>query len=71
MLTKLRNFKMTDADHAHLPKLPANQRKAILELDTAGGSYQMVADALQLNIGTVKSRIHRARSALLQMRGAA
>jgi RNA polymerase sigma-70 factor (ECF subfamily) len=45
-----------------LLKLNEDHRKIILMRDVAGLSYQEIADALGLEMGTVKSRINRARS---------
>ena len=44
--------------------LPPDLRVAVLLYDTEGQSYQEVAGTLGIPEGTVKSRIHRARSAL-------
>jgi RNA polymerase sigma-70 factor (ECF subfamily) len=44
--------------------LPPDLRLAVLLYDIEGQSYQEVAGALGIPEGTVKSRIHRARSAL-------
>jgi RNA polymerase sigma-70 factor (ECF subfamily) len=47
-----------------LLELPPDLRVAILLYDIEGQSYQEVSRALGIPEGTVKSRIHRARSAL-------
>jgi RNA polymerase sigma-70 factor (ECF subfamily) len=47
-----------------LLELPDDLRVAVLLYDIEGQSYQEVARALGIPEGTVKSRIHRARSAL-------
>jgi RNA polymerase sigma-70 factor, ECF subfamily len=44
--------------------LPADQRMTIVFVDIEGFSYEQAADAMQTNVGTVKSRLSRARSAL-------
>ena len=44
-----------------LAALPADYRAAILMCDVEQHSYQEIADAMQCAIGTVRSRIHRAR----------
>ncbi|MDY7105723.1 MAG: sigma-70 family RNA polymerase sigma factor [Actinomycetota bacterium] len=44
--------------------LPAEYRAAVVLSDIVGLSYQEVADALDVPVGTVRSRIHRARSRL-------
>lgn len=44
-----------------LSSLPADYRKAILLCDVEQRSYQEIADQMHCAIGTVRSRIHRAR----------
>jgi RNA polymerase sigma-70 factor (ECF subfamily) len=45
-------------------RLPEDHRAVIVLRDIQERSYQEIADILGLNIGTVKSRINRARSSL-------
>ncbi len=47
--------------HRALGGLPAVFREAIVLCDIEGQSYQEIADILEINIGTVKSRIARGR----------
>ncbi len=47
-----------------LKHLPENYREAVVLCDIEGFSYEEIADALSLNIGTVKSRIARGREEL-------
>lgn len=47
-----------------LKHLPENYREAVVLCDVEGFSYEEIADALALNIGTVKSRIARGREEL-------
>lgn len=47
---------------AALAALPANYRTAILLCDVDQYSYQDIAETMQCAIGTVRSRIHRART---------
>ena len=49
---------------AALGELPADLRLAIVLYDIEGQSYSDIAQALRIPEGTVKSRIHRARTAL-------
>jgi len=44
-----------------LASLPVDYRKAILMCDVEQRSYQEIADQMRCAIGTVRSRIHRAR----------
>lgn len=64
---RLTDFAVTNADGPLIDKLPMAQQEVLM----ATGSYQAIADALKLPIGTVKSRLYRARTALLGMRAAA
>jgi RNA polymerase sigma-70 factor (ECF subfamily) len=49
-------------------QLPVRQREAILLIALEGLSYRQVAIRLHLPIGTVQSRVHRARAALGRLR---
>ncbi len=49
-----------------LSKLPKEQREAIELRDMEGFSYEEISDILNCSLGTVKSRISRARIALRQ-----
>jgi len=47
-----------------LLRLPDEFRAAVVMCDVAGLTYQEIADALSIPVGTVRSRIHRGRSLL-------
>lgn len=47
-----------------LNKLPPGQKIIVVMRDLEGYSYEEIAAALQLNVGTVKSRLNRARARL-------
>lgn len=47
--------------------LPDEYRAAVVLSDVVGMSYQEVADALEVPVGTVRSRIHRGRSRLREV----
>jgi RNA polymerase sigma-70 factor (ECF subfamily) len=47
-----------------LEDLPENFRMAVLLADVEGFSYKEIAEILGIPIGTVMSRLHRARKAL-------
>ncbi len=54
-----------DADvQAALLALPADVRAVVVLCDIEGYSYEEIAGMLQIPVGTVKSRLHRARRAL-------
>ena len=50
-----------------LAQLPPDARAALLLRDMQGRSYEEVAQALGITLGTVKSRIHRAREKVAAM----
>ncbi len=52
------------AVHEALTELTPDARAALVLRDIQGESYERVAEALGLTLGTVKSRIHRAREKL-------
>ena len=52
---------------AALGRLPRGQREAILLVGADGLSYEEVAQALGCAVGTVKSRVNRARSCLMDL----
>ena len=47
---------------AAISRLPADQRTTLILVDVEGLSYQDVADIMQAGLGTVKSRLWRARA---------
>ena len=53
-----------------LAKLPDDQREAIILVGASGFSYQEVAEICGVAIGTVKSRVSRARDKLAALLGA-
>ena len=56
---------------AALTKLPQEQREAILLVGAEGLSYEETAEALGVKVGTIKSRVNRARNRLAEMMGLA
>jgi RNA polymerase sigma-70 factor (ECF subfamily) len=52
---------------AALDLLPSEQREAIILVGAAGMSYEEAADICQCAVGTVKSRVNRARGRLMQL----
>jgi len=54
----------SEAIQLAIARLPAGQRKVLMLIDLEGFSYREVADILSIPVGTVMSRISRARKAL-------
>lgn len=63
-LTRFR--KLGDRIEAVLAELGDEQRSVLVLRQLHGLDYQEIADALELDLGTVKSRLHRARAKLQQ-----
>ena len=58
-----------EAMRGFLSRLPEEQRSVLLLVTVDGLSYQEVADLLEIPVGTVNSRLARARQALTSMLG--
>ena len=56
-------------DHVQdaLRALPEDYRAAVVLCDVVGLSYTEIADALDVPVGTVRSRIHRGRAQLREV----
>ncbi len=52
-----------------LRTLPDHQREVVIMKDLQGFSYEEIAEILHIEVGTVKSRLSRARTALKQVLG--
>ncbi len=50
-----------------LPELPFNQREALLLVGAAGFSYEEAAAICESALGTIKSRVNRARKRLSEL----
>jgi RNA polymerase sigma-70 factor, ECF subfamily len=50
-----------------LAKLPADQREAIILVGASGFSYEEAADICNAAVGTIKSRVNRARNKLAEL----
>lgn len=61
---KLEQSETTLAVRRAIAKLPDDQRQVVVLRDIEGYSYEEIAEMLSLGIGTVKSRINRARCRL-------
>jgi RNA polymerase sigma-70 factor (ECF subfamily) len=57
--------------HAALAKLPQEQREAIMLVGAEGMAYEEAAEALGVKVGTIKSRVNRARNRLAELMGLA
>jgi RNA polymerase sigma-70 factor (ECF subfamily) len=55
---------LADDVQAALRRLPEDFRTAVVLCDIVGLSYEEIADALSVPVGTVRSRIHRGRRLL-------
>ena len=53
--------------HAALVRLPADQREALILVGAAGFSYEEAAEISDCAVGTIKSRVNRARTRLADM----
>jgi RNA polymerase sigma-70 factor (ECF subfamily) len=56
---------------AALAQLPQEQREALLLVGTEGLPYEEAAQALGCAVGTIKSRVNRARNRLAELMGLA
>lgn len=52
-----------------LGMLPENQREVLMLIGVLGMSYEEAADICSCAVGTIKSRLNRARSSLLELLG--
>ena len=52
---------------AALAQLPADQREALILVGASGFSYEEAADICQVAMGTIKSRVNRARNRLAEI----
>jgi RNA polymerase sigma-70 factor (ECF subfamily) len=52
---------------AALAELPADQREALILIGASGLSYEEAAEVCGVRVGTVKSRVSRARARLVEM----
>ena len=56
--------RLSDDVQAALLKLPYDFREAVVLCDVVGLTYEEIASATDVPVGTVRSRIHRGRSML-------
>jgi RNA polymerase sigma-70 factor (ECF subfamily) len=60
----LEQSELETALHRAIAELPEDRRIVIVLRDLEGLSYEEIAQALELELGTVRSRLHRARADL-------
>ncbi len=65
MNAQFRNVTITHEDAQLLPELSAEHREILVALPR---SYAELATHLKVPVGTVRSRLHRARAALVKLR---
>ena len=65
----VQRHELADLLQRHINILPADQRVVLVLSDVQGLSYKEIADATRTNLGTVKSRLNRARARLRQSLG--
>ncbi len=61
------NVDLSDIVHNAINKLPEKLKTPLLLKDIEGLSYQEIAESMQCELGTVKSRIFRAREGLREI----
>lgn len=66
-LVDIENREVIQRVLAALEKLEDHQRAIVVLRDIEGMSYEHIAEVLQIEIGTVKSRLSRARVALREL----
>lgn len=63
------NFNLKDGDDALMHKLTLRHSAILKSSAVHSGKYNLIAEELQIPLGTVRSRLHRARAALSILRG--
>ena len=66
-LQKMENEETFNAIQAAIDQLDDEHRMVVVLRDIEGYDYQEIVEIMDINLGTVKSRLHRARSRLAQM----
>jgi RNA polymerase sigma-70 factor (ECF subfamily) len=62
--TDLESRALPDDVQAALRRLPSEYRSAVVLSDVVGLTYQEISEALDVPVGTVRSRLHRGRAML-------
>lgn len=66
-----KDFLLYQSDEPHLAKLPRFTRALLESATNDGMSYDAIAKLFDIPLGTVKSRINRARTQILKLRAEA
>ena len=64
--TAVSQLQTVDRVRAAVARLPAEQRRVLALVDLEGMAYSDVAEVMEIPIGTVMSRLHRGRQALIK-----
>ncbi len=65
----LASIRLSEDVQSALLKLPYDFREAVVLCDVVGLTYEDIAQAVDVPVGTVRSRIHRGRKMLKEMLG--
>jgi RNA polymerase sigma-70 factor (ECF subfamily) len=65
-----RDFTFQPSDAPHIARL-SKRHAECLALSRGGASYEAMAISLGIPVGTVKSRVHRARAKIVRLRAKA
>ena len=63
----LASVRLSDDVQSSLLKLPYEFREAVVLCDVVGLTYDEIAEATDVPVGTVRSRIHRGRKQLREL----
>ena len=63
----LASIRLSDDVQTALLKLPIDFREAVVLCDVVGLTYEEIAEAVEVPVGTVRSRIHRGRKMLREL----
>jgi RNA polymerase sigma-70 factor (ECF subfamily) len=63
----LASIRLSDDVQTALLKLPIEFREAVVLCDVVGLTYEEIAEAVEVPVGTVRSRIHRGRKMLREL----
>lgn len=67
-MSKWRRFSLYPSDAAHVEKLAAPFRAALHSVDAEGKPYKGAAAHLGIPINTLRTRLFRARSTIIELR---